>query len=69
MVQRRRNKNLILVLSYRSIRKSELLNLVTNLVDCQPEVVYIRMPLEVVFQRVNDKLTIPLFKPIEDTPS
>jgi hypothetical protein len=27
------------------------------------------MPLKVVFQRVNDKLTIPLFKPIEDTPS
>lgn len=37
--------------------------LVTNLVDCQPEEVYIGMPLEVVFQRINDKLTMPLFKP------
>jgi uncharacterized OB-fold protein len=45
------------------------LYLVTNLVDCQPEEVYIGMPLEVVFQRVNDKLTMPLFKPIEGTPS
>jgi uncharacterized OB-fold protein len=45
------------------------LYLVSNLVGCQPEEVYIGMPLEVVFQRVNDKLTMPLFKPIKDMPS
>ena len=38
--------------------------LVANLVDCQPDEVYIGMPLEVVFQQVNDKLTMPLFKPM-----
>ena len=45
------------------------LYLVANLVGCQPEEVYIGMPLEVIFQRVNDKLTMPLFKPIKDMPS
>jgi uncharacterized OB-fold protein len=41
--------------------------LITNLVDCQPEEVHIGMPLEVVFQRVNDRLVMPLFKPAKDT--
>jgi uncharacterized OB-fold protein len=45
------------------------IHLVTNLVDCQPEEVYIGMPLEVVFQKVNDKLTMPLFRPIKDRAS
>lgn len=40
--------------------------LVSNLVECNPEDVHIGMPLEVTFQRVNDKLTMPLFKPIND---
>jgi uncharacterized OB-fold protein len=42
---------------------------VSNLVDCQPEDVYIGMPLEVVFQKVNDRLTMPLFKPLGRTAS
>ena len=41
------------------------LYLTSNLVDCRPEDVSVGMPLEVVFQRVNDRLTIPLFKPLE----
>lgn len=41
------------------------LYLTSNLVDCQPDDVYIGMPLEVIFQRVNDKLTMPLFKPMK----
>jgi uncharacterized OB-fold protein len=45
------------------------IHLVTNLVDCQPEEVYIGMPLEAVFQQINDKLTMPLFKPIKNTSS
>jgi uncharacterized OB-fold protein len=45
------------------------IHLVANLVDCQPEEVYIGMPLEVVFQKVNDKLTMPLFRPIKDRAS
>ena len=45
------------------------LRLVTNLVDCQPEEVYVGMPLEAVFQRVNDNVTLPLFKPKRDKSS
>lgn len=41
-------------------------HLVTNLVDCQPEDLQIGMPLEAVFQKVDDKLTMPLFKPLKD---
>ena len=41
------------------------LYLASNIVECTPEDVYIDMPLEVVFQRVNDKVTMPLFKPVK----
>jgi uncharacterized OB-fold protein len=37
----------------------------SNLVDCQPEDVYIEMPLEVIFQKITDKITIPVFKPLK----
>ncbi len=40
------------------------LYLSSDLVDCQPEDVQTGMPLEVVFQKVDDKLTMPLFKPM-----
>ncbi len=39
--------------------------LTSDLVECRPEDVYVGMPLEVVFQKVDDKLTIPLFRPLE----
>jgi uncharacterized OB-fold protein len=42
------------------------LYLTTNLVECQPEDIYIGMPLEAVFQQVGDKITMPLFKPMKD---
>lgn len=45
------------------------IHLVTNLVGCRAEEVYIGMPLEVVFQRINDRLVMPLFKPAKDVPS
>jgi uncharacterized protein len=35
----------------------------TNIIDAQPEELRIGMPLEVAFQKVNDKITIPLFRP------
>jgi len=43
--------------------------LTSDLVECRPEDVSIGMPLEVVFQRVNDKITMPLFKPTDDRQS
>lgn len=36
--------------------------LVTNLVDATPEEVAIGRPAEVVFQRVNDEITLPQFR-------
>lgn len=45
------------------------LYLATNLIGCQPEEVHIGMPLEIVFQRVNDKVTMPLFRPRKSTSS
>jgi uncharacterized OB-fold protein len=39
------------------------LYITSNLVECRPEGVKIGMPLEVVFQKVDSKITMPLFKP------
>jgi uncharacterized protein len=39
------------------------LYITSNLVECEPGDTYIGMPLEAVFQKVNDKITMPLFKP------
>jgi uncharacterized protein len=41
-------------------------HLATNLVDCKDEEIYVGMPLEVVFQKINDRLTMPLFRPKKD---
>jgi uncharacterized OB-fold protein len=38
--------------------------LLSNLIQCQPEDVYIGMPLEIIFQNVNEKLVIPVYKPM-----
>ncbi len=35
----------------------------TNIVECNPEDVKIGMPVEVVFQKATDDITIPYFKP------
>jgi uncharacterized OB-fold protein len=42
------------------------LYLTTNLVECQLEDIHIGMPLEAVFQRVDDKITMPLFRPMKN---
>jgi len=39
--------------------------LTSNLVECKPEDVKIGMPLELVFQKVDDKITMPLFRPVK----
>ena len=41
----------------------EKVRLLTNLVDCEPEDVYIDMPVEVVFTDMNEEITLPLFRP------
>jgi len=38
------------------------LRLISNLIDCKPEEIYIGMPVEVVFEEVNPEITLPRFK-------
>jgi uncharacterized protein len=38
--------------------------IVSNLVEISPEAVVIGMPVEVVFEAVDDELTLPLFRPV-----
>jgi uncharacterized OB-fold protein len=35
----------------------------TNLVDCANDQIHIGMPVEVVFDKVNDEITLPKFRP------
>ena len=39
--------------------------LVSNLVGVDPSEVTIGMPVEVTFERIDDDLTLPLFKAVE----
>jgi uncharacterized OB-fold protein len=39
------------------------LRLISNLVDCPTESIYIGMPVEVVFETVSPEITLPRFKP------
>jgi uncharacterized OB-fold protein len=57
------------IVALAEFEEAPYLYLVSNLVDCQPEDVRIGMPLEIVFQKVNDRLTMPLFKPKRDKSS
>ena len=34
-----------------------------NLVDCAADAIHIGMPVEVVFDKVNDEVTLPKFRP------
>jgi uncharacterized OB-fold protein len=40
------------------------IRLLSNLIHCHPEDVYIGMPLEIIFQNIDEKLVIPIFKPM-----
>src|SRR5947209_7826990 len=39
--------------------------MMTNLVDCpqSPEALVLHMPLEVAFEKIDDEITLPLFRP------
>ena len=38
----------------------------TNLVECRNDQIHIGMPVEVVFDKVNDEVTLPKFRPVND---
>jgi uncharacterized protein len=42
--------------------------MMTNIVDCPqtPEALQLDMPLQVVFEKLDDEITLPLFRPARD---
>ena len=44
------------------VELEEGVHLISNLVDCDPEKIEIGMAVEVVFEEVNDEITLPKFK-------
>ena len=37
----------------------------TNIIDCDPNDVYIGMELEVVYRALTDEVTLPFFRPVQ----
>ncbi len=46
------------------VQLDEGVRLVSNMVDCRPEDIYIGMPVEVVFEDVSETISLPKFKPL-----
>jgi uncharacterized OB-fold protein len=46
------------------VELDEGVQLMTNLVDCDPNEVRVAMPVGVVFQPLDDRVSIPLFRPV-----
>lgn len=40
------------------------IRLVTNLVKCKPEEIQQNMPVKVIFKKVNEQVTMPVFEPV-----
>ncbi len=47
------------------VRLEEGVQMLTNIVGCDPEEVQCDMPVEVTFKKVSEEFTLPLFKPLE----
>ena len=47
------------------IKLAEGVQMLSNIVGCRPEEVTCDMPVEVVFEKLNDEFTLPKFKPIQ----
>ncbi len=45
------------------IRLEEGVQMLSNIVSCRPEEVCCDMPVEVVFERLNDEFKLPMFRP------
>lgn len=46
------------------VELEEGIRIVSNLVDCPNESIYIGMPVSVVFEDVSDEISLPIFKPL-----
>jgi len=47
------------------IRLEEGVQMLSNVVDCDPYSLRCDMPVEVVFEKLNDEFTLPKFKPVQ----
>ena len=45
------------------VELEEGVKMFTNIVDCKPETVRVGMPVEVVFRKATEEITIPYFRP------
>lgn len=43
----------------------EGVRLMTNIVDCDPATIYSEMPVTVTFEKLNDDITLPKFRPLD----
>jgi len=39
--------------------------MMTNIVECEPDTVEINMPVEIVFEDLNDEISLPQFRPLQ----
>ncbi len=46
------------------VRLAEGVQMMTNIVGCDPAEVYMEMPVEVVFEKLNEAITLPKFRPV-----
>jgi uncharacterized OB-fold protein len=46
------------------VRLDEGVQMMTNIVGCDPSQVHCDMPVTVVFEKFNDEITLPKFKPL-----
>lgn len=47
------------------VKLDEGVQMLSNIVDCRPEDAACDMPVEVVFEKLNDEFTLPKFKPVK----
>jgi hypothetical protein len=47
------------------VKLEEGVQMLSNIVGCRPEDVTCDMPVEVVFEKLNDEFTLPKFKPVK----
>lgn len=45
------------------LEEAPSVRITTNIVDCPLERIHVGLPVEVVFQKINDQLTMPYFRP------
>ena len=46
------------------IELEEGIRMISNVIGCEPEEVRVDMPVEVVFEDINEEITLPKFKPV-----